>query len=606
VCGINGIVRLDSGLAPASLDELRRVRDRMALRGPDGTGEWLSKDGSVALGHRRLAIIDLSDAALQPMSWDGGRYRIVFNGEIYNYRELRSHLLSHGVPLRTHSDTEVLLALFARDGADALRRLRGMYALAIWDDRARRLFLARDPHGIKPLYYATDRGYFRFASQVRALEASGAVSKDPDPAGAVGFLLWGSVPEPRTIRKDIRALPAGSYLFVEDGALGEPRMHDALAEPHGDEPLALGDALEASVRAHLESDVPVAVFLSSGIDSSLIAALARRSMDGPPTTLTLGFDRFLGTPQDEGPLAAEVARVLGTKHVHRVLRREEFLGLWPAALRAMDQPSIDGFNTFVISRAAHEAGFKVVLSGLGGDEIFGGYESFTDVPSWARTAGWLRRIPGVPSAWPRLARIAGAARPKMRGFVRFGGTLAGAYFLRRGLFLPEEIPEILGDGLASEGLAAYDPIRDAAKALSPASHEDPWVGVHRMESSMYLRNQLLRDSDWASMAHSLELRVPFVDAWLERSLARAGYEPARSAGKAGALRGVAPELPDALWSRPKTGFAIPVVSWLAEDPEGPSTPGLDSRRLALRVLAEFGVPVESREMRWSGTTRAAV
>lgn len=597
MCGINGILSLAPTAAPVSREELLRTRDSMASRGPDGAGEWISADGTVGLAHRRLAIIDLSDAGRQPMEFDCGRYQIVFNGEIYNYRDLRAGLIRGGAALRSHSDTEVLLALYAREGPEMLGRLRGMYTMAIWDERDRRLFLARDPYGIKPLYYATAGDRFRFASQVRALEASGGISLDVDPAGVVGFLLWGSVPEPWTIRRDVRALPAGSYLLLDRDGTKVLRPHPPLRISHGERDMDLPSALRSSVRAHLESDVPVAIFLSSGIDSSMIAAMARREVEDPPTTLTLTFDEFVGTDRDEGPLAAEIARTIGARHVERRIRRDDFRDLWPRALRAMDQPSIDGFNTFVVSRAAHEAGFKVVLSGLGGDEIFGGYASFHDVPAWA---AWSRRLAGVPGLaplWPRIAATLRPNQPKLRALLEYGPTLAGSYYLRRGLYLPAELPGILDDGLARAGLQAYSAVGNAEEVLDgPALDQSDgrvpedlrgWYAVHRMESSLYMRNQLLRDSDWASMAHSLELRVPLVDPWLLASVASHGFEPARSGGKADVIRRAAPELPVAIRRRPKTGFTVPVMQWL-EGSDG-SHQGLDSRRLALAVLREFGV-----------------
>jgi asparagine synthase (glutamine-hydrolysing) len=586
MCGINGILRLSDGAPAIDREELLRTRDAMAARGPDGAGAWTSSDGRVALASRRLAILDLSEAGAQPMASADGRFRIVINGEIYNFAELRRELEGEGVRFRSHSDTEVVLALYVREGAAMLGRLRGMYGLAIWDDREKSLLLARDPLGIKPLYFALADGCLRFASQVKALEAGGAVSREVDPAGVAGFLLWGSVPEPLTIRRAIRALPAGHFLMIQDGVLGEPRPHRSGAIPE----MTAEQAIEDSVTAHLVSDVPVAVFLSAGLDSGLIAALARHHLPEPPATFTLSFDVLAGTARDEAPLAAEVARVLGTRHVERRVGRADFPGLWRDALAAMDQPSIDGFNTYVVSRAAHEAGLKVVLSGLGGDEIFGSYPSFADVPRLARTARWTARIPGLAAAWPGLARLAAPGRPKLAGLLRYGRTLPGAYFLRRGLFLPEELPAVMGRDAAAAGLAGYDPVIDSAGALAAANGHAPddWTAVHELETCRYMRNQLLRDADWASMASSVELRVPFVDAWLRRQLAAHAFEPARGQGKAELVRRIAPELPAALFDRPKTGFYVPVMEWLQPEGAGASL-GDQSRRLALRVLEELGI-----------------
>lgn len=646
MCGIAGIVRLTGPeLAATQRETLARMSAVLAPRGPDGEGSWHAPDGRASLAHRRLAVIDLSPGGAQPMSYPPGeaspRYHLTYNGEIYNYRELRRDLEAGGTRFRTASDSEVILALYARHGTGMLPRLRGMYALGLWDDEQKCLLLARDPYGIKPLYYAPAGDTLRFASQVRALEGSkgnGDASRNGidltlDPAGLAGFLLWGSVPEPWTIRRGIRALPAGTYLKVQSardragdrGVIGEPVRHapppavadsaEALRQERqaAQAGQAVTEALEESVRAHLVADVPVALFLSAGLDSTLLAALACRELRAagaePPRTFTLRFAPFAGTARDEGPLAARVAAALGTRHTERWVEADELRDTFPLALRAMDQPSIDGFNTFLVSRLAREAGLKVVLSGLGGDEIFGSYPSFRDVPRWAAWARRLRALPGIRSRWPglirRLAPRLARQRPKLAGLAAHGASLAGAYFLRRGLFLPEELPALLGADLAAEGLLAYSPIRDAATRLPrtgparipKAGSLAAFTAVHHLESGMYMRNQLLRDADWASMAHGLELRVPLVDPRLTATLAARGFQPARGEGKAAVVRRAAPELPEEVFRRPKSGFGIPLMEMLTStdpgspDPHGPEprSEGLSSRRLALLVLREAGL-----------------
>lgn len=599
MCGINGALRLGATAPALDREGILRTHQHQARRGPDGSGLWESADGSAALAHNRLAILDLSAAAAQPMSYGNGRYRITYNGELYNFRSLRAELEAKGVQFVTESDTEVILALYAREGVAMFGRLRGMYAFAIWDDTAKILLLARDPFGIKPLYYVAEGGLLRFASQVRALMAGGGISSQVDLGALAGFLIWGSVPEPMTIRQAVRQLPAGHYLLVKDGRLGEPVRHYA-PQPEGEHaekgpPMSLAEALADSVQAHLVSDVPVAVFLSAGLDSSLIAALASRHHPDL-CTITVRFPSLRGTPADEGPLAARVAAALGTRHRELELPADELRALWPAALTAMDQPSIDGFNTFVISRAAHEAGFKVVLSGLGGDELLGGYASFRTVPRLVRAARLSRSIPWAVRLWPRLAAVSG--RPKAAGLLRLGGTLPGAYLLRRGLFLPDELPRLLGAERAAEALRRYDPLADTAAALEeptpiePAAlAADPWLAVHQLETTRYMRHQLLRDSDWAAMAWSVELRVPLVDPVLREHAARSGFAPARRGGKAGAVKTVMAELPAAVLGRKKTGFYVPVLEALA--PHAAALPkGAQSRIVALLALREHGVELE--------------
>jgi len=604
MCGICGIARVRADASSPDLADLRRVRDAMASRGPDGEGEWFDADGRIALGHRRLAILDLSAAGAQPMATPDGRFRIVFNGEIYNFRALRAELERAGVRFRSESDTEVILALWAREGERSLARLRGMYAFALWDGLERELTLVRDPFGIKPLYYERrGDGELRFASQVRALEAGGA-SREVDLAGLAGFLLWGSVPEPRTIRASVRALPAGHLLRVRDGVVDEPRPVPAPGPARESE---AGAALAESVAAHLVSDVPVALFLSAGLDSALVAALAARELGERLSTFTLTFEGWGGSERDEAPLARRVAAALGTRHLERHLTRADIAAAWQPALAAMDQPSIDGFNTFLVARAAHEAGIKVALSGLGGDELFGGYPSFRDVPRWRDRARLLGKVPAASRIGPAVARAVLPSKPKLQGLLRYGGTLEGSYFLRRGLFLPEELSAILGPALAREALAACDPLAEAESAATRSSvfdaaasgggeHErlDAWLGVQRLETALYLRNQLLRDSDWAAMASSVELRVPLVDVPLWKSLQAKGFEPARSTGKAALVRDVTNRLapgaglPAELWRRPKSGFSVPVAEWMVPARPGErDTAGQGSRRLALRILEEL-------------------
>ena len=523
-----------------------------------------------------------------------GSCQLVLNGEIYNFRQLRAELERDGERFRSESDTEVILALWRRDRERMLPKLRGMFALALWDGTTGELLLARDPFGIKPLYLSAESGTLRFASQVKALEAGGSISKAFEPAAVAGFLLWGSVPEPWTSRRGVKALPAGTYQIARDGDPGTPIPFQTTGgDPEADVSAAEPSALLAdSVRAHLVSDVPVAVFLSAGLDSGLIAALAARETKAagapPPQAFTLSFDRLEGTSLDEAPLAAEVARALGLPHTVAHVGRADFLDLWDSALAAMDQPSIDGFNTFVVARAAREAGIKVALSGLGGDELFGSYPSFREVPRLALAAPFARLAPRVLLA--ALARRRG--QPKLAALGRTGPGLGGAYALRRGLFLPEELAGILGKSRAEEALAAYDPATETKRALADwnPARSSSWNAVHRLETRLYMKNQLLRDSDWASMAHSLELRVPLVDPRLEAGFAARRFEPAKSRGKAALVRSVAPELPEVLFSRPKSGFYMPVMEWLEPEREaGSRNHGEQSRRLALRVLSALGI-----------------
>lgn len=580
MCGIAAFFAFGASARPFDPAEVDRVTDSMAPRGPDGRGTWLRPDGRVALGHRRLAIQDLDVRAAQPMASADGGLRLAYNGELYGFRALRAELEAEGRRFATTSDTEVLLALLERDGEAALGRLRGMYAFALWDARRGALLLARDPYGIKPLYLAEGPGVLRAASQVKALRASGAVSGAVDDAGLAGFYLTGSVPEPFTLFEGVRALPAGQCLWVDEDGPHAPRTHYSVAATLAAAAVAPAavDADEAerrvvaslreSVAEHLVADVPVGLFLSAGIDSGALLGLASEVAVEPLRTVTLAFDEYRGTDADEAPLAEAVAAHYGARHSTQVLTRADFRAALPGLLGAMDQPSIDGVNTWCVSRAAAAAGLTVALSGLGGDELFGGYPAFRQVPRSVASLGLPSRIPGLG----RLSRAVLAAllpsgvSPKLAGLLEYGGEWAGAYLLRRGLFLPWELPALMGRERARAGLERLAPLEHIGAALEPDPGDD-FARVVSLESSLYMRNQLLRDTDWASMAHSLEVRVPLVDrALLERTaplIAAGALRP----GKHFLGRSPARPLPAAITARAKSGFVVPLAAWLEQEPD---------------------------------------
>jgi asparagine synthase (glutamine-hydrolysing) len=582
MCGIAGFLLPPGVVEPSALDPVRRMTARMSRRGPDAEGFWAS-DG-VVLGHRRLAILDLDARANQPMMSTDGRYTIVFNGEIYNFRELRRVLEIDGVAFRTTSDTEVLLALFAREGERMLPRLRGMFAFAIWDAQSRELFLARDPYGIKPLYYTRTKEGLLFASQVKALLASGLVSKEQEPAGLVGFYLWGSVPEPWTLFRDVFALPAGHYLWVRAGVPESPVCWNDIRahwQKEGCNVTAqelqerVRQAVNDSVRAHLVADVPVSVFLSGGVDSAAIAGVAS-GLGANVEGITIGFQEFAGRHDDEVPAAAAIAAHSGLPHYIRRVSRSEFEQDIPRILDAMDQPSIDGVNTWFASKAAAERGYKVVLSGVGGDELFYGYSSFRQIPRTSALGQAIAAIPGArallgaPCAYLAKHR----SQPKLAGVPAFMDSLEGTYFLNRGLFLPEELAALMRADIARDGLAR---LGGSPPAMIQADARDGAAAVGLLESTLYLRNQLLRDSDWASMGHSLELRTPLVDAKLLETLGPLVSGFAGGAGKAMLAQSPKKPLPDLVVNRPKTGFSLPMASWLSNSTYIPARTGLTVR-----------------------------
>ena len=584
MCGIAGIHAYHYAANGVDRAELVAIRDHMAARGPDGQGLWLSDDGRVGFGHRRLAIIDLSDNGAQPMQTVDGRFVVTFNGEIYNHLELRAGLVAKGYRFRTGSDTEVLLHLYAERGPDMVSALRGMFAFAIWDGLERVLLLARDPYGIKPLYYADDGWTCRFASQVKALLAGGAISQDRDPAGQVGFYLLGSVPEPFTSYRAIRAVPAGSMIRVGRTGPGQPQRYHSIAavyagaEPASTaravDPAAIRASLLDSMRSHLVADVPVGAFLSAGVDSGALVGLMRDAGADRIETVTIGFEEFRGAPQDEAPLAAAVARHYGTEHTTRIVTRAEFDADLPRIVEAMDQPSIDGINTWFVAKAARERGLKVAISGLGGDELFGGYPSFRDLPRWVGRFGWPARIPFVGGLSRRImSRVVGplGANPKAAGMLQLGGTWAGAYLLRRGLHMPWEFDTLLDRDTVVTGLRRLQPLAliDAELNPRPAS---AFGRVATLESALYMKNQLLRDTDWASMAHSLEVRVPLVDHVLLGAVGPAMSRPGAPDGKQALATAPSKPLPAAITGRAKTGFTTPVATWMRAQTRTTDTP----------------------------------
>ena len=555
------------------------VSQQLIARGPDSSGLWISPCGHVALGHRRLAIIDLSPSGAQPMHEATGRYSIVFNGEIFNYRELKKELEPH-FTFRTSSDTEVIMAAWERWGVESLSRLRGMFAFVLWDRELRQLHVARDAFGIKPLYIRQVGTQVWFASQLKALTAV-APGLTENSVAKAGYFLWGSVPDPLTPFNEVVALPAGHVRSYQDGkevysrnwfqfsqtfaAAADCPVPDTL-----DVQQALRDAMTDTVSAHREADVPVGVFLSAGLDSSTLAALSCELASAQPVqTVTLAFKEYAGTADDESVLAETVARELGTQHTTVQISRTDFSNELPRLFAAMDQPSYDGVNTYFVSKATHEAGLKVALSGLGGDELFGGYASFRQVPNLAQAVpGWMQ-VPGKMVRQAFSGMTAGIGKPKLAGMLEYSGSFERAYQLRRGLFMPWELDQVMAREDAIHALTELATLPSLAAIHQPGAHAQTKVSL--LESAWFMRHQLLRDADWASMAHSLELRVPLVDVELWKKVL-----PLRQLADPVTKRKMAltpvHRLPEAILNRPKTGFSIPVGKWLLEAETGQSSP----------------------------------
>ena len=571
MCGLTALFSYGRNAPMVDSAELEVITDSMVMRGPDGRGIWLSGDKRVGLGHRRLSIIDLSERASQPMevggqSQVGSKYYITYNGEIYNFRELREDLKSTGVSFLTDSDTEVIARLYERYGSDMLSLLRGMFAFAIWDENKRELFLARDPYGIKPLYYSDNGQVFRAASQVKALIAGRNIDTSLDPAGHTGFFLFGSVPEPHTFYKNITALPAGHFLRVRSDGKHVFKCYFNIKDKlqiakETLKPINIQRAIVESLEHHFVSDVPVGMFLSSGIDSASLVALASEFSGNDLQTITLGFKEYRGTLFDEVPFAESIARRYRATHSTVNIGYDDFDNSVESILAAMDQPTIDGVNTYFVAKAAKEAGLKVAISGLGGDELFGGYNTFKDVPSLVNK---VSKIPGhqligkvIRTLFSSVAGRVGA--PKIAGVIELGGSFGGAYLLRRGLFMPWELPKIIDPDLAREGLSILSPVEKLNESCE--SIKEPLRKLALLETIFYMRNQLLRDADWAGMSQSVEIRLPLVDSFLFETLAPVLLRSA-GASKLGLSMMPSHALPKAIIEREKTGFFVPIEDWL--------------------------------------------
>ena len=555
MCGLAGTFSYADQAPPVDQTELIRMREHMIKRGPDGTGLYISPDQRLGLAFRRLAIIDLSSNADQPMASQCGRYQVVFNGEIYNYRELRQELQSQGAIFRTQSDTEVLLASYIRYGLAMCSHLRGMFAFAIWDEQEKSLFLARDPFGIKPLYIHDDGKSIRFASQVKALLAGGGIEKTINADAEYEYWIWGHVPEPLTLYQGVNAFEPGTWQLVQRGGKSEAGTFDTIermlkgeSERRTEYP-SLRDALLDSVQHHLVSDVPVGLFLSAGIDSATLCGLASE-VTPRLKTITLGFEEYKGTGSDETQLAQQVAKLYGTEHKTVWISRSDFEGAYEQFMQDMDQPTIDGLNTWLVAREASKLGLKVAISGMGGDEFFGGYPSFKQLPKIRRITKPFERIPGLGKMVRKVAAplIKPFANQKYAGILEYGATWQGAYMLRRAMRMPWEV----GDRTMNYTVNSCPEFRVQQATVS------------YLEATQYMRNQLLRDSDWASMSHSLELRLPLVDRELVTYIGQE-QKRGRIRSKQDLASAAKPALPSDISSRAKTGFTVPVIDWMQKN-----------------------------------------
>jgi asparagine synthase (glutamine-hydrolysing) len=566
MCGIAGAVGVTSP------DAVREMTDTLAHRGPDDSGVFFDANTRVALGHRRLSIIDVSSCGHQPMSYDGGRYVITYNGEIYNFAELRRELEPLGHRFLSHSDTEVMLAAYAQWGERCVERFRGMFAFAIYDREAQDgtlLFLARDRFGIKPLYYTLHDGLFVFASELKALLAGGFTERRLDPDALSVYLSLGSMPQPRTALADVSALEPAHVMKVRADLSIETKRYWDLADASRawerevreldarSAPARLRELLEEATRYHLVADVPVGAFLSGGIDSTAVVGLMTRAGGSRIRTFSVGFAGDAAGVTDERQWARLGAEKFNAEHTEVVVSGSEVAAEFDEIVTAIDQPSLDGTNTFLVSRAAGKSQ-KVALSGLGGDELFAGYPHFRQLQRAARFDRWLGSSPRS------LARTAVRRIPGR--FLRERDLLAASAAERFATL------RLLADDAGKQELLNPDLAARMSRPPLSAHYEpllrrelDSVAQTSYVEIRCYLADTLLRDADAMAMDSSLEVRPVLLDHVLaEFAFALpSSLKLSATTNKAVFIDAVRDLLPPELLQRRKTGFELPLQSWLA-------------------------------------------
>ncbi|WP_316797824.1 asparagine synthase (glutamine-hydrolyzing) [Pedobacter frigidisoli] len=557
MCRIAGIIdRL--GNTAQLRKEVKAMCDIMAHGGPDGEGFYSDEANGLAFGHRRLALIDLSPTGHQPMSYNSDHLTITFNGEIYNFPELKRELMEAGFDFKSHSDTEVILAAYQHWGVASFNLLKGMFAFGLYDQLENKTYLVRDSSGIKPLYYYDESGKLVFASEVKAFKGT-SLALNELPEWKVYFLAFGHIPEPYTTLTDVKMLQKGSYLsWDHESHRAEIQQYQRQDQkPYGKDyniaKQSLRDKLKLAVKRHLISDAPIGVFLSGGIDSSLITLLADQSINEISDrqnlkTLSINFPE---QEFSEQPYQKLIADLTHSNHSEYLIDQAVFDQHLPEALNGMDQPTTDGINSWFVNYFAKAKGLKAVLSGIGGDELFGGYPSF-------KRMKLVRRLSKLPGFLLRKGISFDKPAFKRCYYLSYKNT-TGKYLFLRGIYTPDEIAEVLN--------LSVDKIDEVLIALTTSelpAHLSPVEEAGWLESNLYMQNQLLKDTDAMSMQHGIEVRVPFLDQDLIQLLnytsSKTRYQLQKPKGfLVDAFRNI---LPEAIWNRKKMGFTFPFQSWL--------------------------------------------
>ncbi len=559
MCGIAGILNKQ---APASQEQIKRMTDTMSHRGPDAEGFYI--DGPLAFGHRRLSIIDLSQEANQPFIDNSGRYAIIFNGEIYNYAEIKPQLGDYH--FRTHGDTEVILAGYIKWGPGCLKYLRGMYTIAIWDKEDGSLFIARDRLGVKPLYYYQDPEQFVFASELRAVLTMMNGAGKLNPAAIAEYFRYQSIGYPYSPVQGVLQMEAGSWMRIKNGQVRKEIYWDPISNRYDfdftDKKQVEGKVKELmlqSVKRRLVSDVPVGAFLSGGIDSSAVVGLMVEAGDPSPKTFTISFDE---KDYDESRYAEIVAKKFHTEHTRIHLKPEVMLEELTHALDAMDVPTGDGINTYVVSKAIHEQGIRVALSGVGGDELFAGYPIFLNYIRLQQKR-WIWSTPMLFRTMAGGLLGKGEKKDRMRQMIGLRSpAIENSYPVFRQLLSPRALHELTSlNGADKQSLSHQLVSKKAALAGLPFFSQ-----VTAAEYMGYTQQTLLKDTDQMSMAHSLEIREPFFDQDLvEFVMSIPDHFKVPVYPKSLLVESLKPMLPDEIVHRKKQGFVFPWKEWIKNE-----------------------------------------
>ncbi|RFZ82227.1 asparagine synthase (glutamine-hydrolyzing) [Mucilaginibacter terrenus] len=555
MCRIAGLIA--EGLNQSQIRaSVTAMCNTMQHGGPDDEGIYEDESAGLAFGHRRLSIIDLSKNGHQPMTDPRNRVWITFNGEIYNYRELRANLERSGVTFNTQTDTEVLIQVYCKWGTSGFNKLRGIFAFALYDSARFETYLVRDSSGVKPLYYSSNRQRLAFASEIKAFKAAG-IATQPNTVWPVLLLAYGHIPEPQTTLKDVYSLPKGHYLCRNKN--GSVKLEKYTCEVIGDQILTINGAedgirhlLNASVKRQMLSDAPIGVFLSGGIDSSILSLLANEEGGEQLKTISIFFnEKQYNERQYQNAVLKKIA---GNTNTHLVTERD-FSKHFPDILAAMDMPTTDGINSWFISKYAHDTGLKAVLSGIGADELFGGYPSFKRI----RFIKQLRRFPA--SLLLKTSRLS-IGNFKRLSYLAYDHSAADYLFLR-GLYTVSDIALILNIHEAEVSQILFDQNTHSRSGNYDKLHA-AWY-----ETNIYMQNQLLRDTDVMSMCHGLEVRVPFLDEDLQAFTSH--IDPAirfeKGRPKQLLIDSFKDILPQAVWNRPKMGFTFPLQQWMKNNPD---------------------------------------